>query len=215
MFDLILQLVAPRACGSCGAWVEGDAALCLACAAACSPAPTPPALLTAPRFASGAHVDTLRDAVLAWKTAPRPSLTRPLALRLVAAIPVDWRTRIRTVVPVPDHPRRTRARGFDPVARLATVVARELGAPAKLDALGWRTVRARQARLDAQARFSATKAIRAFAPIEGPVLVVDDVSTTGATLQGAIHALAEIGIHDVATACVSATPLRHAQQTES
>jgi len=215
MWTLVLDLIAPRGCAACDAWLApGALALCEACELATGPAPAAPPLLSAPRFATGAHRDGLRDAVLAWKTAPRPDLSRPLAERLVAALPPNWRSRTRTVVPIPGDRGRTRDRGFDPVARLAIHVARQLDARHRLDALAWQSPRAKQAHLGADDRLAAADSLIA-RPVAGPVLVVDDVSTTGATLEGAVRALRAAGVDTIATACISAM-VRHTQSgTES
>lgn len=206
MLQLLLDLVAPPTCGACGAFViDRDAALCAACALTCDPAPPTPPVLSAPRFATGAHHAALRDAVLAFKTAPRPDLARPLARRIVQTLPDPMRVAVRTVVPVPDHPARTIERGFDPVARLAVHVAGAIGARVELRALRWRALRDKQAHLDVAARATATTALCAARSVTGPVLVLDDVSTTGATLEGAVRALRAAGVAEVVTACVSAT----------
>jgi ComF family protein len=103
-----------------------------------------------------------------------------------------------TLVPVPAHARRRRSRGFNQAFEIAAALAREGGLPVR-DAL--RRVRApsqvgleRRARL-VNARGSA-RARSSFAVPQRAVLV-DDVYTTGATLDACAHALRQAGAEEV------------------
>jgi predicted amidophosphoribosyltransferase len=111
------------------------------------------------------------------------------------------------LVPVPAHPARRRARGFDPAERLARALARRTGRPlvaclrrggAPARQLGApRAVRRQPGRLDVRARGRA--------PVR--VALVDDVHTTGATLDACARALRAAGAADV-TALSYARTLR-------
>jgi len=105
------------------------------------------------------------------------------------------------VVPVPLHPGRLAARGYNQAALLARPVARELRA--RFSPLLLRRTRptAPQAKLDAEARqlnvrgaFEAEPSHRLRA---ASVLLVDDVATTGATLADASRALRRAGAGSV------------------
>ena len=116
---------------------------------------------------------------------------------------------VEAVTWAPTSPRRRRRRGFDQAELLARALGRETGLPVvsllkRVDAAG-QTGRSRSQRYCAPV----------FAPRRSPqsaVLVVDDVVTTGATLQAAASALIRAGARHVAAVVAGATPLPSLQQ---
>jgi ComF family protein len=140
----------------------------------------PPAFVRA--VAAGRYEGALRDLVHALKYDGRRSLSRGLGgmMRARGAAVIDA---CEVAVPVPLHPSKRRARGFNQADDLARV----LGLPL---AGALRRVRktAAQADLAADARLvnvrSAFAMTRQQPRIAGrTVLLVDDVTTTGATLN--------------------------------
>jgi ComF family protein len=138
----------------------------------------------------------LRSIVHALKYEGRRSLARPLALlmRDRGAVVLDGAA---AVVPVPLHPSRRRHRGFNQ----ADDLARHLGLPV-VDALRRLRATAPQAELPAARRHAnvrdAFAARRRAASLRTSVVVlIDDVSTTGATLNACAHALKEAGVREV------------------
>ncbi|HET9252219.1 MAG TPA: ComF family protein [Candidatus Eisenbacteria bacterium] len=105
-----------------------------------------------------------------------------------------WREYL--LVPVPLHPARRTKRGFDQALRMAEIASGRWGIP-----LGHLLERVRdhepQARLDgARRRMNVRGAFRAVTPSLAngrPILLVDDVVTTGSTLLEAASALEEAG----------------------
>ena len=117
----------------------------------------------------------------------------------------DW------IVPIPLHPRRFRQRGFNPSALLAREVA--LPQANRADARWLNRVRETrpQAGLDATSRRHNVAGAFACRPRSGAVpkrvWLVDDVTTTGATLAAAAAALRAAGVREVLGLCLARTPL--------
>lgn len=140
------------------------------------------------RRAAGVYEGTLRAIIQAFKYQHRQSLSRPLAA-LMRSAGRELLSGADYVVPVPLHPTRRWSRGFNQAAALA----RHLGLPVQHSLRRVRptppqtTLNAAQRRNNVHAAFALRRWARAGPPesdIEGRVLVlVDDVATTGATLE--------------------------------
>ncbi|MFN7917261.1 MAG: ComF family protein [Vicinamibacterales bacterium] len=157
--------------------------------------------------AVGPYTGTLRSIVHALKYDGRRSLARPLgALMCEAGAPLIGACDV--AVPVPLHARRRRERGFNQ----ATDLARQLGLPV-VHALARTRHTHTQTALPATERhanvtgaFRATRHVRALAGTT--VVLVDDVRTTGATLEACAVVLKDAGVREVfaLTAARVATP---------
>jgi ComF family protein len=145
--------------------------------------------------AIGSYDGPLRTILHALKYGKRPSLARPLA-RLMVAHSGDLLIGVDLVVPVPLHYRRRRARGFNQAEELA----RHLGLESRT-ALKRTRATPSQTDLPAAQRHANVKgafALRRGCRIDGlTVLLVDDVSTTGATLNACATVLREAGAREV------------------
>ncbi|MDN5761553.1 MAG: ComF family protein [Microlunatus sp.] len=140
------------------------------------------------------------------------------ALELLHAVAVDPGSII--LVPVPSSAAAVRDRGFDSTAALARRAARRLrvaGRPARVSSLlAQRRGLADQALLDAGSRAANLRGglrLRRPAGLLGvdaaaPVVVVDDVVTTGASLTEAVQTLCDGGFDVLGAATVSATVRR-------
>lgn len=201
----LLELLAPSDCVACGA--DARAFLCVACRAALEPAPAR-RIGGAPVLSVGAYHAPLVSAVHRFKYGARPDLARPLAALLADAelrrSALDPRT---LFVPVPLHHGRLVERGYDQAALLASALAGRVGRRARPGALLRLRATAQQARLERDAR--RANVVGAFAARPGailpdtPVVLVDDVITTGATAGECSDVLRSAGALVVAMACVA------------
>lgn len=149
--------------------------------------------------AIGEYEGTLREIIHALKYSRRISLARPLAeqMRQRGRELLD---EAECVVPVPLHWRREYQRGFNQ----AREIARHLGPPV-LDALVRRRATRAQVELAADRRranvagaFRVRRRWLCAPRIQGrKLLLVDDVSTTGATLESCAAVLKAFGASDV------------------
>jgi ComF family protein len=145
--------------------------------------------------AIGEYAGPLRAIVHALKYDGRRSVAKQLARRLVVH-GADVLDGAEAVVPVPLHRSRKRARGFNQAAE----IARHLPLPVQHALKRVRATRS-QTDLPAAKRHANVRdafAVRRRADVKGQVVVlVDDVSTTGATLDSCARALLDAGAKEV------------------
>jgi ComF family protein len=105
--------------------------------------------------------------------------------------------RIDLIVPVPLHPKRERKRGYNQVIPFASALSVHLGVPYLPDALRKTANTKTQTRKNRWYRWQGTQSLYLLndpAMLQGKrVLLVDDVLTTGATLEACARALQEAG----------------------
>jgi ComF family protein len=143
---------------------------------------------------AGSYEGSLREIVHALKYDGRPTIARHLG-RVMRRAGAEVLTGADLVVPVPLHRSRERARGFNQARRLA----RHLGLP-MLDAMVRTRKTASQADLPASRRYANVRDAFAWrgGDLDGlTIVVVDDVSTTGATLNACAAALLAAGAAEV------------------
>ncbi len=233
MWYELLDLLFPPSCAVCGtkgAWLCKDCqgrvqkaagARCERCDRLATQSPCSACVWMHPALVGirivGDYEPPLKDAIWALKFKGRPELARPLGKMLAAT----WRERvgapIMAVVAVPPAPDRRRRRGYDPGEALAQQCARQLRLPLWHDVLRRTRQAPPQRGLDAPARRDNAQGL--FAGVGTParriagksLLVVDDVTTTGATLNAAVAALADGGAMRV-WGLALAQPLLHQDQ---
>jgi ComF family protein len=225
----VLDALMPAGCAGCGERVVAEAVLCARCEANVHAIPAD----ACPRCqlhrvgagvcAESGPVDAAVAAV--WLEAPvsdwihafkyPPRGWRGLAPGPIAAVEeLAARSARRApgsapdlVVPVPLHPHRLRARGFNPALVVARAIARSARAPLAATALARLRDTPSQTGLSAAARRRNVRgALRARRRIPPRVWIVDDVITTGATLREAARALREAGAETVIAVCAARTP---------
>jgi ComF family protein len=169
------------ACAGCDA--PGDVRLCGACLAEVRLRPIragDEAGVPVTGHALAGYDSGIGRALLRAKYGADRSLMRALA-ELLAREAADAAMGCDALVPAPSPWDRRARRGFAPSAVLADALSAATGLPV-VHALAMARG-ARQAALDASGRGQNLRGrLRSVAPVEGRVLLVDDVVTTGATL---------------------------------
>jgi predicted amidophosphoribosyltransferase len=210
----LIALIAPPRCPACAAPVPAGRRLCGPCQAAlpwlgagtcprCAlPAPCgPPCPARRAAFCAAwspvAHEGPARALVHALKFRGRTAAADVMAAQIVANAPAGLLAGPALLVPAPTHPARRRERGFDQ----AQAIARRLGRRASLPVA---CVLARGGPVTTQVgsgrsarAASVTHSLRAAREVSGRVILVDDVHTTGATLDACARALRGAGAREV------------------
>ena len=221
MRDLVLSLLVPPACVLCRRplrdpggvacpaclrrlpWLRGHR--CPRCALPRHRAGCPAARAAFDRaWAPVAYEGAARELVRALKFGGALPVAGLMAAHIAANLPAELRGSL-AVVPVPAHPGRRRRRGFDPAALLAAGLARRAGLPLvpclRRADRGGRQVGAGRALRRSAGRFAAALA----SPPPRAVLLVDDVHTTGATLDACARGLKAGGAGAVAAVTYART----------
>ena len=148
---------------------------------------------------------------------PRPGFSSvdPVPIGILQALIVEAARRApgpppELVVPVPLHPRRLRARGFNPAVLLTRSVARAAASRVAPRALHRTRSTPSQTGLDRAARRrNVAGAFICGQPLPPTVWLVDDIVTTGATLSECARSLRRHGARRVVAVCVARTPHSH------
>jgi len=189
--DAALDLLLAARCAGCGA---AGAWLCLVCRELCEP------IRHGQVTAAGTYGGALREAIHRFKYGGERALANELGDLVAACVASDLATGVAldVVVPAVLHPQRARSRGYDQAWLLADVVARRTALPMRVPLRRIR-IAVPQISLDRAARAENLRgAYVAEAAVRGArVALVDDVTTTGATLAAATGALRAAGARAV------------------
>jgi len=230
--DALLSLFFPPHCASCGVDTERGVHLCEKCAARARPIKAPFCRRCSEPF-DGAidgefecancgdrelHFEcavapylsrgVVRDFIHRFKYSHERFLRVPLAAWLADALD-DERIRSRAfdaIVPVPLHPARFRERGFNQAALLAGLLSARAGVPL-LDCLERTRYTTTQTRLDRHERMENLRnafRVRHSAAVQSRhLLLVDDIFTTGSTVEECARILRLAGAASVRVATVA------------
>jgi len=208
---VLADLLSPPRCAACDVGVSRRRVFCAPCAATVETCSTPGGANESDviDLAFGYYGGALAQAIRRLKYEDRPDLARPLGELLRGACRAA-RIRADVVVPVPLHPRRLVLRGYNQCSLLAARVAPELDARLVTSALARAVDTQPQAALDRADRRTNVAAVFVV-PVPGAVqggvvALVDDVSTTGSTLDACCRALLSAGARRVVKLVVARTP---------
>ena len=206
LLDLI-ALAAPPVCVACDGWSGRSEPLCPGCRRELRwLAPEAEGVAWAPL----AYAGPARAMVAALKFRGAVRVADAMAAAICANAPPGWLSGAR-LVPVPLHPARARQRGFNQAERLARALARRAGTTVwdGLERTGARATQMGRGRAERLAGIAGTVRLRPQMPAPPPPLVlVDDVTTTGATLTACADALAAAGAARVRAVAYARTPGR-------
>ncbi|MFZ5875834.1 MAG: double zinc ribbon domain-containing protein [Nitrospirota bacterium] len=205
-WDAIPRIDGPR-CAVCGVPFASEAAVSHSPTHRCGPCrDAPPAFTQA--VAAGRYEGPLADAIRRCKYHRQVDLIAVLAELLHGV--VDSLPPVDAVVPVPLHVRRLRHRQFNQSLRLAAEIARRLQRPLWPDILRRTRQTAPQTTLDRahrQANVRRAFIVRQPQRVVGRrLLLVDDVYTTGATVNECAKTLRAAEASEVYVATVARLP---------
>jgi ComF family protein len=203
MLEEVLALVAPPGCAVCSRGCELRRRICQRCEAELSGLP--------PVRSAVAHVDetwsvapyegVARHLIGALKFGGRVALADEAAALMARRAPPTLLT--GAIVPVPPAPLRRRRRGFDPAEALAAALARRSGLP--LVPCLARSQSPRQVGRHRAARLADPPRVRAVSPAPSEALLIDDVTTTGATLAACAETLRSAGARRIGAITLAAS----------
>jgi ComF family protein len=200
--ETIIAVIAPQECLNCGR--EGSL-LCPACLDDLPPAPPfghPLRYLRAVQSIT-AYKGVAQDLVWRLKSGGARSAAEVMAAGMTGFVSRGW-----LLIPAPTATSHVRQRGYDQAGLLARRLGRLTGSRC-LDALG-RVGQAHQVGATRQRRLKQLDNsfyIKKPRPVAGAkLLLIDDVVTTGATLETAAKALLEAGAGEVRALTFAQTP---------
>ncbi len=210
-----ISFIEAGACDGCGLPFAQAAAL------ASPEAPRCPACLARPMAfdrarAACLYEDPVRDLILAFKHGDRTDLTGLFATWLARAA-ADLLPEVDAIAPVPLHPLRLWSRRYNQAAEIARPLARFADKPyfaapvmrrRRTASQGGRSASGRQRNVSGAFEVTPLWARR----VAGRrILMVDDVLTTGATLEACARALKQAGARGVDVAVLARVRLARAQ----
>jgi ComF family protein len=213
---MVAELVFPPRCPWCDA-VLGQIPQCPACRETLVAAKRPAGkalrkdggslAFVEQAYAPYRYISPVRDAILRMKFRDAPELARPLAKEMVRFLPREQLPLIDCVVPVPSGVKERHKRGYDVPTALARSVAQQLDCAVQCNNLYKQFETPRQMKLTgAQRRVNVLGAfaVKDESAVRGKtILLIDDVITTGSTLNECAKMLLVAGAAQCYALCVA------------
>lgn len=225
----LLDFLFPPKCQVCERHFSGDNIwLCPGCAMRLEIAPVPVCVICrqplalpgeiCPRcslsgkiswlYSLGGYAGAYSKLIKAFKYGPKPDLGTLLGdLLAQQLVSQEQCSSLDLICPIPLHHRKHKARGFNQAAILAEAIGEALALPVEPEMLLQVRRSKDQIGLSLEERFANVEGVFAVAPefdlTGASVLLVDDVTTSGATLNDAARALLEAGALSVAAATIA------------
>lgn len=208
--DALISVVAPPLCPACGGPAGAGRALCAACRRELrwlGPAPLRRGELLV--WAPLAYVGPAGALARALKFRGAVRLAEAMAAAVAANAPPGLLADA-ALVPVPLHPARRRRRGFNQAERLARALASRTGLAVHdcLERRGPRGTQVGRSRADRERAIEGVVRLRRGVAAPAAAVLVDDIVTTGATLEVCARALGEGGTRRVTAVAFARTPGR-------
>ncbi|MFN5318020.1 MAG: ComF family protein [Bacteroidia bacterium] len=112
------------------------------------------------------------------------------------------------IIPVPLHPKRLKERGYNQSEEFAKGLSQVLSIPIEANTLIRRAYQGSQTNLNRYQRWENVEHVFSITNesciSQKSILLVDDVLTTGATLEACIHPLIQSGAKRISVACIAA-----------
>jgi predicted amidophosphoribosyltransferase len=197
------RLISPRACLFCG---QGENYLCHACF--CKNLVQPQLLLLAntPTLVMSRYHDLVREIIVRHKDHHFVAVRKYLSHSLAIGIELMNLDKNCQIISIPTSKKAVRQRLDDPVKYMVSQAAANAGLNFNSQVLSMTREKVDQVGLNLLQRRRNTAGIFQAKPGKATVAVLDDVTTSGATLIAANHALRVAGYEVVANICVANTP---------
>ena len=191
----LVSLVAPPLCVACGAGAGRAEPLCARCRRELRWLPPPAGRFSVlPLWAAFAYESGARALVRALKYRGLAGVAATMGAQVAATAPAELLNGF-TLVPVPLHPRRLRRRGYNQAELLAREIGIRRGCPVSdcLERVGTATTQVGGSRLERITALEGSYRLREGMEAPEMAVLVDDVSTTGATIDACAGALFAAG----------------------
>jgi ComF family protein len=141
------------------------------------------------------------------------SLKLEIARKMLQAVVPSFWSGVQALIPVPLSPERERERGYNPAGLLSEEISAKTGIATRKSIQKIKSTVPQTSLLREERLKNPKGAYQALTPMESPtkVVLIDDVFTTGATLEECAQVLKKAGVGWVGAVVFGRTPRHHIQ----